>query len=270
MPYAYTKKPMYKKRSYKPRKTIRKAVKTAVRTNFNKKVLRVIKRHEETKISAPYVVSSESIVPQDGGTNVMTLFDLTKMWLAIDQGTGQGDRIGNKIYPVSNTIKGSINIDYNESTFTRPILVKMFIFKDKKNLVSNSAGDLIDIMQLGDTNSPPVNLPMDIVRLFNKDRYIIYATRVFKLGLSASTNGNNNNNDFSTQKFFSINLTKDFKVIQYNDDVEPDSVELVKPNNLWMGFLVSYADGTTITFGEPNNLPQLEISFDAVTRYKDA
>jgi len=263
VPTRSAKRSNYSRKSKYVAKPIKKAIKTAVKTNFNRKVLKVIKRHQETKIAAPLVISQQEIIPAQEGIPP-TMIDLSQMFLAIDQGTGQGDRIGNKIYPQSVTVKGSVNI----SGTNGPALLKVIIFKDKKNQTTAAAGNLMDLFQLGDTNAPPSNRPMDMIRHFNTDRYIIHATRTFKLG-QYTYGGATQNNDFSLQRFFNFNLSKHFKTIQYNDDVEPDSVELVKPSNLWMTFCVSYWDGTAITF-DPANYPECEISFDALVTYKDA
>lgn len=262
MPYG-SRKTMYKrtyKKKYSPkRKIVSRAVKQANKKIFAKNVLKVVKGHTETKYGAPYLENGLSLTAQDGATNVMTLYDLkTGIFENVQQGSGQGDRVGNQISPVSISFKGSL---VNTSISTRPFLVKMFVFKDKLNQVSNSAGDLSDIFQLGNQEQGPLNLPSDMIHRWNKDRYIVYTSRVFKLGSSTPTS--NPNNDFSVQRFFNINLTKHFKKIMYDDDNG-----CVKPSNLWVGFLIAYADNTAITFG-PYTGPSCQISFTGEISFKD-
>lgn len=260
MPARYAKKPMYKKRApMSNKKYVKKTFKKATNALFAKKVVKIMKRHEETKIGFPYSQVDAPIEAWSGATP-STMYPLIETFNVINQGTGQGSRIGNRISPVSVRVKGSIN---NVSASTRPYMVKLIIFKDKLNQVTNSAGDLSDLLQVGNSSTNPANLATDIIHYFNKDRYIIYATRTFKLGSSTSTS--NPNNDFSVQKFFNIDLSKNFKSIRYNDDTAND---VSSPTNLWMTFLISYADNTAITFA-PYTGPSCNISFDSVCMFKD-
>ena len=257
-----------KSKKYTP-KPVKKIIKSAVKSNFNKKVMSIVHKNEETKQSNPQAVIDEPIIPFLGSTPP-TLVDLTTVFNSIQLGTGQGSRIGNQIDNVKVTIKGSI---VNMVTTNRPCMVKMVVFKDKKNLVGSltpptAETNLSDFFQWGNGTVEPQNFALDMVRFFNKDRYIIYATRMFKLASSTSTT--NPNNDFNVQKYFRIDLSKHISKVRYSEtgSVSPSPV-LVTPQNLWVTFLVCYADGTVIT-ETPANYPDIQVTFDAICTYKDS
>jgi len=258
-----------KSKKYTP-KPVKKIIKSAVKSNFNKKVMSVVHRNEETKQSSPYAVNDGPIIPYLSGTPP-TLYDLTNVFNLINLGTGQGSRIGNQIDNVRLTIKGSI---VNMVTTNRPCMIKLVVFKDKKNLVGSltpptAETDLSDFLQWGNGTVNPQDSPIDMIRFFNKDRYIIYATRMFKLASANSTT--NPNNDFNVQKYFKIDLSKHISKVRYSEmgSVSPSPV-LVNPQNLWMTFLVCYADGTEILSADPVNYPDIQITFDAICTYKDS
>jgi len=263
-----------KSKKYTP-KPVKKIVKSALKSNFNKKVMAVVHRNEETKIAQPLANNDVQIVPyQLAGAGIdsiaPTSFDIIPLLNGIPVGSGQGARVGNQIDNVRITLKGSIA---NISASTRPFMVKMIVFRDKKNQFApfatpDGVNNLSDFLQYGNGVINPQNSAIDMVRYINRDRYTVYATRMFKLG--SSTSSSNPNNDFSVQRYFKIDLSKHISKIRYSESNDTgNNPGVVTPQNLWVTFLVCYADGTEITFGETPSYPTVEITMDAVCTYKD-
>lgn len=242
----------------------KKHTKGPVRTapGFRKKVLSVIKRQQEIKIS---VQSSDNQAIQFYNQTLpanMTYLDIRAACLdSIQQGTTNTQRIGTKIGIRSFVIKGSL---VNMSNATRPFYVKAIVLKikDNRDLTTTFFDDLYE----RPSSPAPLNTLSDIYTPIDKDNYTVYAMRVFKLGPSTSTT--NPNNDFSVSRMFSINLTKHFKKIQWTDDGD-DPSPAVSPNNLYMIFVGCYADGTAITFGESYNGPSVNYSWTSAVRFTD-
>lgn len=233
-------------------------------------ITKMINRKIETKQAPPTVINASPLLPYGHLTNplITTLLDLAGPLELVTQGVGEGQRVGNKIQLTNLSFKGFITIPENatgsNSHFGAPRYLKMFIFRQRTT--KDIPTDMSDLFQNGNSDVAPSNQPQDMYVPFNKDKYIVYTSRTFKLGESQTIIGTplNLNNDFALSKYFNINLTKYLpKTIMYNDAA-------VRPTNigLYAGFLVCYANGAGIA--PVTNYPEFKFSCVLNATYKDA
>lgn len=241
-------------------------------------VKRAIKTTSELKHAVPYVVNNANIQAfgiSPNGPNQCSTFDLTQV-LAIPQGTDDGQRVGDKIRVKSMRLQGYINLDSslaNDGTYLKnPMYIKMYVGRrvdtiNDPNTYSYAGGTgFNNLFANGPTAAAPQNLPSDMYRFINKDVYRIYATRMFKIGMSAPSNdpsGSNQwNNDFKLSKHFSVSLNKHIDTVKYFDgSTIPSNV------GMYCWFTCCWANGVTVT--SVTRLP-LEVHFDVNCTYYDS
>ena len=151
------------------------------------------------------------------------------LYLDIQQGTGAGGRIGNRIQLMSLKMKCTIYPRaYDAATNTQPTPqnVRILVFKAKfqKNSLA-TAGTLGNMFQDNNSATSPTGTLFDCFRTINKDDFIIYMDKQIKIGC-ANNNGTGNqagsqyysNNDFKFNKTFTLNFSKFMpKTVTYND-----------------------------------------------------
>ena len=270
---------MYKKygrkRSYRPRKSTRATRKrTGGRYVTKAQVNRMINKEVEDKVFYQYPFDPVSI------SNVLPPLApfFNNLNYQVPQGTGQGDRVGNKVTHKSASLKCSINFrDYSLLTNSKQLvqLVTLVVFKIRNyqtGVNPTYANFFSKMFQLGNTSQPLTNTPIDHIRPFNKDIMDVKAVRRFKMGFSSPANNVTAtgpvgaapvpNNDFDYQKFVSINLTKFYKKTQiFNDGVAPNDAQ---NDNLFFMVFCCPADGSAFT-----STP-LALTWDLQLKYQDA
>lgn len=146
---------------------------------------------------------------------------------SMSQGTGKAQRIGNEITIRSAKVSGQVWLNgYNATTnpIPAPIVVKMWVVACK---VANppAINTIATWGNFFDTGNSAVGFQgnlLDTCLPVNNDFWTVYATRQFTLGTTAtntllSTGVVFDNNQFSRP--FSIDFSKVFKKIKYNDGV---------------------------------------------------
>lgn len=192
------------------------------------------------------------------------------------QGVGQSGRIGNKITHKSGTLKGTIHFrDFNSLNNSRQLaqLVTLVVFKIKNYQTGINPTYLnffSKMLQLGDSSIGLTNTPIDQIRKLNTDIMTVKAIRRFKMGFASGQQGITAantvgaapvpNNDFSYQRFFSINLNKAYKKTQIFNDTTVDA----NNDNLFFMVYTCPADGNAFT-----STP-LSITWDLELNYEDA
>jgi len=225
----------YKRKSYKrraPKRTYKKFKRSVKKAAIKRVVKQVLMRESETK-SVQRFNLGQNIFPANSASFLGSIIELGPgANMLIPQGTGAGNRDGNRIRTVSHTFKGTLtNNPFNATSNPdpNPLCVKMWIFYDKTDptAVPNPIGN--PFFQDGNTVAGFANDLVDHWRPVNTDRYRVLSTRTFKLGFaeyagSATNTANQNaqqafaNNEFKLNCPFSINLTKlQLKVIRFND-----------------------------------------------------
>jgi len=251
----------------------KKAIKQVDNKIFAKKVLKVVKKQEETKHAQPlqdlggialygYANFVQSGIP--AGTS--SYIELTSIFNTIGQGTGQGDRIGNRISPNKFIFHGFMN--YNNSLTLplnnlQPMVVKMFIFR-MKNTVSAPNPDMTKFFQYGNTSQAPTGYIQDMKNKVNSDDINLYATRTFKLAPSAMS-ATASNNDFKLTQAFKVDLTKYVKKVIYDD-----TTATIKNHQIFVSFLFGRNDCQALAKDANNEYSvPIQIGYTIEASYKD-
>lgn len=243
------------------------------KTNIEALVKRQVGRLEEKKESNQYSLSTPLPNSANAGwtASSIPICPFTTGFI-IPQGTGQGNRIGNRIRTKKAWVKGIIHPnEYNASTNAepQPYQIRMLIFKDKFNPTGQPAAPSLDLFQSGSTSIGPQNDLVDMILDPNRDRYQIYHDEIMKCGPAANQGSGTSvtfqqfmNNDFSYNCQFSVDVTKFLPtVVTYNDaGTAPMS------DSLWMIFLPVLARGSIV----PASVAALTMSWTAVYEYTDA
>jgi len=206
------KKSMRSKRvAKKPTQSMKRFVKAEIARNIENKC------GQDYDLGKPIFASSSA----NFNSSVFPLSPASTGSISIVQGTGQGNRVGNKIKIKKATLKGTLHPNaYNATPGTGynpqpiPIQVIMWFFYDKENPNSIPA-PASDFFQFGGTTSAMQNDLVDLWAPINTDKYRVFGKRMFKLGHSewattgsAPTLGNSTNNDFKYNCNFSVNVAK--------------------------------------------------------------
>lgn len=221
-----------KRRPLRRRIAKKRAPLRAKRPAIKKMIRREIARANENKTSQHFVTNRDLVTIVDGSFVTSNIFPLgpDPSSMVISQGTGQGQRVGNRITTKSFVYKGTLVAKPYDSIFNttpRPMHVKMWIFYDRTipTAVPNPVA-AADFFQNGSSVRPLQNNLTDMWAPVNTDRYRILAARTFKLGNAeyntggggTATNQFFTNNDFKYNCNFSINLTKLYpKMVKFND-----------------------------------------------------
>ena len=172
--------------------------------------------------------------------------------MVINQGTGQGDRIGNKITLKRLVIKGTLvplpyDAIYNGTIF--PVQVKIWVFYDRQD-PSAVPDPRTNFFQQGNASKGWSGDLVDMWSPINNDRYKVVATRQYKLGYAENAGSGPTpnaqyfaNNDFKLNANFSIDLTKHYiKQIKFNDGS-------TAPTTRGLFMIMSYAPANGSLFG---------------------
>lgn len=255
-------------RATKATRKVPRTIKTYVRS--------MLKHYTETKHAMPVYADNIQVLPYGLATaHTFTTLNLNGIFANVNQGTGDGQRIGDKIKVNKLTFKGFINWDSSKIDVIGyrhiPVYVKMFVFRrlDSLDNPSTTTGVSLgesDILMNGPTAGAPNNLLSDFNRLFNKDVYRIFKVKQFKLGTSAvgdtpDTSGQWNN-DFKFSQRFSIDLSKHIDVVKYKE-ATPNQQNCA----FYVGFIMAF--GNNATMGATTQ-PPVEIHYDVNMSYEDA
>lgn len=280
---AYVRK--YQFRASKAPRRMRKPMAKRARkrpVSFAKKVQSVIKSVAETK-SIQYFNSNEAVSDYKTGSlgiavNTMTIVPLSpdSGFTPIPVGTTQSSRIGNQIMISKVTLRGMINprtytITGTSNNAPAPFLLKMWIGYQRDTAYCKVDQTLPNFLQSGGTSSAPDGTLMDTFRKVNTDKYVIVATRTFKVGPSvivttqdtpnAPNNQNYANNDFKFCQRFLFDVTKHvIKKVKYNDTNN-------QPNCRGLYWWFEAIDITGANFAS-GRYPA-EISYEVNIQYKD-
>lgn len=154
---------------------------------------------------------------QDTGCNIASL---TESIDTIGQGTGQGDRIGNRVHMKYLGFKGYLYAINNTLTGGNPTNVTMYIGRLKAGVSTPTTSSLSQFLQLGNTTIAPTDDNRAALYEINRDLWNVYYRKTFKIGGATSTSSNAipANNDYHVMRKFNINLTKWIpKTINYTD-----------------------------------------------------
>lgn len=151
--------------------------------------------------------------------------DIGSAYKIISQGSGNGQRVGNKIYVHDYSIRMNflMNPTYVSSATFRPGFVQVWIGTLKDNPgATPTATDLTRIYDDGNGTASADGTMLNTLRDTNRDYFNIVAYRKFKLGSAGAVSGGASgvplypNNDFPIQKSIVIRNLLKGRVV-YND-----------------------------------------------------
>lgn len=163
-----------------------------------------------------------------GSTMLPIILSPNSTNLAIVQGTGADQRVGNKIEIVS----GKIRLDFFSSPYDSvnnpypmPCIVKIWIATRRDLALQQPASSLPSFFQNGSSATNPTGYLQDLTRGINTDLYRVHKSYTLKIGNSGYTGSGSNavheyfsNNDFKLNRRLTINYTKWLiKNAKYND-----------------------------------------------------
>lgn len=237
-----------------------------VSLSTKKYVKKMLHKNIENKV-APYITYNDTVItPITNTVSWGTLINLSAVW-TLSQGTGEGNRLGNKVTPVKWAIRGYIN---NTGQNCIPGVVKMFIFKLKGSYDNPNLGaGPVDFFQNGNSSTGPTNNQHDMLREINTNKFQVYATKSFKIGSAAAVIGTApiaSNNDFKCLREFRINVLKYQKPSHLIYDDAGTNVPV--NTGLYICFAFAPYDGSTKTSFSGGDMPQ--ITYDIMAQYEDA
>jgi len=247
---AYSRKRTYKKKA--PMRRRKAARRTKSTFTIKKAVKQVMARQVEVKTRQSEILS-QPLVPvantSDFDATIVPV-SFTATAIGVAQGSGQGERIGNRITCKSLMLKAIfVPTPYNATTNPTPLpmQIRCVIFYDKEAPTTvPSPASLGDIFQFGNTSQGFQDDLLDMVLPFNTDRYRICAQKTFKLGY-ANYGGTGSlagsqffaNNDFKYNCQWNVQLAKFLpKTVKYNDN-DQDSIT----HQLYMMLIPTLATG---------------------------
>jgi len=257
-----------KRRYSGKRKMTKKTVRAVVK--------RVLAREAEVKNVQEYNFGMNLYSPNYATFDATNIFPLgpRQTTLPLPQGTGQGNRIGNRVHTRKLIIGGTLVPNaYNATTnpIPQPMDVSIWIFYDKTlptALPTPAANG--DFYQNGNGSASFGGDTLDMISPVNTDRYRVLAKRNFKLGYAdfagtGATPGNQNfaNNDYKMTCNFRFDLTKHYpKVVVWNDN----ATSTPTTRGLFMMVTPAWGQGTTI----PAGVRPLGMQFMQNYSYQDA
>lgn len=206
---------------------------------FAKRVRQVMMRVAEKKVQT---YTNNSVTPfclqnttASIGNNVFPLTPYTGNWV-LSQGTGQGARVGNRVRTQHAMLAINMTaLPYNATTNTvpKPYYVKIWFCKNKQNptvlptLAQICVTATANFMQVGSTDQGLVGTFYDLQNMVNRDSYIVYGQRTFKIGPAyyagtgaAADSGNYSSNDFKLSVLRRMNITKYLpKYLDFDDNL---------------------------------------------------
>lgn len=264
-----------KRRTFKKKRTFKK--RSAPKKRALRRVIRkVIARESETKTKQQFV-ANKLLYPTNHVMFPDNCIPLgpNSSYLGITQGTGQGNRVGNKITTTKLLLKGVIEPSpwaSGTNDNPRPMRMKMVIFYDREDPNALPVPGST-FFQDGSSTTGFTNTLMDFIKPFNTDRYRIMKQQTFKLGYAAytgtatvvSSQGANQaytNNDFKLNCDFTMDLTKYYpKEVKFNDNLSDPMTR-----GLYCLWYFVAADGSPM----PSTYQPADVSFMQTYQYKDA
>ena len=236
---AYKRKRSYKKKSYAKRSSRRSTSRYPKRT-LRRAIKQVVRRQMETK-------SNQGTSAQINVNNIIANDDCFFLYPSITQGTGQSDRIGNKIQPVYFNVKLCISCNDVKGIITNPTptYFDIYIFKLKQqNAYAGppTATDMTKFLQIDNTSISYTGDTLSGLRPVNTDIFTLVTKR--RCVLSNMTNATSTTNigaPVMPAKTYSFNLTKHVK----KNIIYDDNNGLMSNDNMYIAVGSSQMDGTS-------------------------
>lgn len=234
--------PRYRKK-YGKRKYVKRSRKLTGSKRLKKVIKQVVRRAAETK-SNQHTSATLNIFQPITQTEVFSLLPV------ISQGTGQANRIGNKINPIRFTVKLAVFCNNLSSYYVGPssTYFDVYIFKWKE---ANQAGgvpqnvDMTQFLQDDNTAQSYDGQFLDGLRPVNSDKFTLLAKRRITLNNVYNTTVGQMSGYYQStapQKTLYFNLTKHCKKTwTYND-----TTTSVANDNIYIAIGTTQCDSTNL------------------------
>lgn len=245
------------KRSYRRRtRKVPKTSKNASKSNLVRLIKTVVNRQIESK-ERQITIGPITVRQLISDLNVVTLMP------GIAQGTGETNRIGNSVKPVSCRLKMSLYC-FNQGVTTPPTYFDIFIFKTK--FINENAGSpsALDMQLFLDNNNGATSYDGDTfdgIRPLNDELFkLCVRKRIMLFNPFNATNQLSSTASVNPSRTVTFDLTKYVKsVLQFDDNTI-----LATNDNLYL------AVGTTQTDGVKNSIDYGSYSALVDWKFKDA
>lgn len=214
---------------YKKSKRTKAARSAAVRMmrQVAKQEIHKMAEDKEYKIGASnrvlYSYPSTATIPNN--FNSQNIIDTSIAWANIAQGTGEGDRVGNKIKLTKFMFNFILN--YNVAVNV-PQFVRMWVVTYKFDPNNAATADIWSGLQTsnsnnffdnGNTSNGMGGTLLDLVAPVNTNAWTVHKCKTYKIGAASAPSGGTTigNNDFKYAIKTKVNLLKYQKQIKYND-----------------------------------------------------
>lgn len=244
------------RRTFPKKRKARKA-----KTSLLKTVRRMIARTEEIKtVTVSSAIDAHVITSTTAGVtqNYIPICPNTGGILSPDQGTNEGQMVGNKIRTKRMVLRGTITANAYNATSNQqiqPVFVKAWVIYNKQYpqlepQAADWAGAGGNVFDEGIDTNGCLGWLTDMTKEVNRRQFVCKAIRTWKIGpaVPPQVNGNTtpmynySNNDFKMSAMFKWDLTKHLdKVYTYNNVGDTwDNPRLC------VMFQIVAADGTTL------------------------
>jgi len=257
---------MFKKRNYRKRVYQKKPLRSAVGRkgssvsvgvkNYVKRALHTAIEDKGVQINPGPLLFGNVLESPD--FNAYPMLPLTTYW-TINQGSGQGNRVGNIIKTrkvMLNYILNPVSYDAGVNPNPAPSEVRMMLGYVKNTpSFAPIAGDINQLFQAGSTSAAPVGNLKDLISVYNKDYWEIKKSWTHKLGFASNTGTGAlvgaqyfSNNDFKLNVMKKIDITKLCpKTCVFNDTSGTTNTK----NLFFMFYAVSTQGATTSNITTP-------------------
>jgi hypothetical protein len=191
----------------------------------------------------------------------------TSGMLDITQGTGEGQRVGDRVRVVKATLNMVLvanPLDATYNTSGHPQDVRMMILYNKQSKVlSPPAGSLFDN---GNASAAPTSNLLDMVNFINTEYVGVQKDVHFKIGAQTFPHPNQiDNNDYKLNVIRSFDITKQYpKELTWND-----TSTVIMEQSKWLTFLVAPADGSAIDTSGTTTFKPLSIAYSINLDFQD-
>jgi len=251
------------------RRVVRK-VSTKISRPIKSYVNRMVRRNEETKYSS----NQYGLTAFNSGIN--SAADLITLLPQITVGTGQNNRIGNKIRPVRMEVTGYF-VYYTNSASSysdaRLLGARLFCFQDKTSKAYSNAIANYQILNLGGSSNNFTGTALNWVSPHNSEQFKFFYDKRMKIlkpfGLTNNTTPSATNAitgmDSSLFHPFKIVLTqKDLPAVLQYDQTD----DLAYPVNFSPYLALGYCD--LLNTSADTTTTQIAMEFNCTLYYKDA
>ena len=196
--------------------------------------------------------------------------------LSIQQGYDTDNRIGSRIEMKSGLARLFISANTFDSVynqFPQPMVVQVFIGYDRTTGMGQPSASLPNFYEVNGVSVPPTGTILDTFRKVNKERYVIFNRRTYKIGnseyIGAGSGASSTvsrqyytNNDYKMTQRATFDYTKHLiKTVKYSNDGDTTP----STRQLWMWWVVTPTTGT-LTGGSR----QIAMNMEAIVKYTDS